>query len=167
MAIEIKKQKLLKDQGKKLKTPSTEDAKKQRLAVQRKREEEKLQKEIRLAELQKKQARANTRRKILATFFIVIISAMIIYPKPRLITYEKLQLASVSIYVPDGFNDYGKLTDSDQIAIIDEQLNILYLCTDKSKLDGCLSYKLIESGGTVSVIWYWLVNHPLVKQYLG
>lgn len=145
MAIELKRQSLLdkKKQQQKQKKPQVPQKQTQAAAKTASR-------------IAKK--KNHTGRKILTLFFLLSLLAMLIVPKPQLISYKKLNLVAHSIYLPGWFGRPGKFIDSSQRVIINKSLGLLYLCFPETlPREKCNRYQFIEQKGVI----------PAIKHYLG
>ena len=99
------------------------------------------------------QAKAKNRKgnKLLITL-IVLLVVLFLFPKPQLITYEKIGIVAKSIY-------WSGLPGIEPI-IFDTKLHIrpalerdtLYLCMDKHIPDTCQKYKIVQKEGILSAI---------------
>ncbi|OHU86768.1 MULTISPECIES: hypothetical protein [Pseudoalteromonas] len=82
----------------------------------------------------------------------VIMLIALVFPKPKLITYEKLGLVSQSVY-------WGGLPGIDPV-LFDSNLHprpalerdTLYLCADLNNPDSCQKYQIIEQNGFISAL---------------
>ncbi|CAM4254370.1 hypothetical protein BIW53_13725 [Pseudoalteromonas byunsanensis] len=82
----------------------------------------------------------------------VIMLIVLLFPKPKLITYEKLGLVSQSVY-------WGGLPGIDPV-LFDSHLHprpaldrdTLYLCADLNNPDSCQKYQIIEQNGFISAL---------------
>lgn len=154
------KQQLLKKQHNSTKQkPSLEEQKKKQAEVLKRREQERHQRAIAIAK--KERADKNKRRKLrlLSVLATIVIVSLIVIPKPKLIHYQKLSVEAYSIYVPGIIEKNGSLIDSEQTAIIDTKLNLLFLCRGDQKTGECLQYEIIETRGIFITIWFWFKNY--------
>lgn len=90
--------------------------------------------------------------------FAVIALIFIVFPKPQLITYEKLGVVATSVY-------WSGLPGLDPV-IFDSTLhprpaldkNTLYLCINKNDPDSCQRYQIIEKEGFIAALKKLLMN---------
>ncbi|MBD1582534.1 hypothetical protein [Pseudoalteromonas sp. S16_S37] len=84
----------------------------------------------------------------LAVFTLVAF----IFPKPKLITYEKLGLVSQSVYW-DGLPGIDPvLFDSNLHPRPALERNTLYLCVDQNNPNTCQKYQILEQAGFISAL---------------
>ncbi|MCG7533811.1 hypothetical protein [Pseudoalteromonas sp. OOF1S-7] len=149
MAQRPKKQALLNqvDARSKKKQP----AQKRRLSPQQQRalQQQQLQQQAQLAAAQQAQAKSGKNRWIMAAVLLLII---IIFPKPKLITYEKLGLVAQSVYWPGLPGVKPILFDSNLHIRPALERNTLYLCQDERDPDSCQKYQIIEQQGFISAL---------------
>jgi hypothetical protein len=82
----------------------------------------------------------------------VLTLAAIIFPKPQLITYEKLGLVSQSVYWSGALGFDPVLFDSNLHPRPALDRNTLYLCVDENNPDSCQKYQIIEQGGFIPAL---------------
>lgn len=154
-----KQQLLTKQHNASKQKPSLEEQKKKQAEILKRRDQERHQRAAAIAKRDKLERSKKRKRQTLSVILGVIIIALIIVPKPKLIHYQKLSIDAYSIYVPYLFEENGFLVDSKQQAIIDDKLNLLFLCRGKQKAGECLQYKIIETRGLFITIWYWFKHY--------
>ncbi|BBN80931.1 hypothetical protein PA25_09160 [Pseudoalteromonas sp. A25] len=82
----------------------------------------------------------------------IITMLILIFPKPKLITYEKLGLVSQSVYW-DGLPGIDPiLFDSHLHPRPALERNTLYLCADQTNPDSCQRYQILEQAGFISAL---------------
>ena len=129
---------------------------KKRQSSQKKKRLSPQQQNVAMAQAQLAQTQLNNPRKqkgikrwiTLGTIALLII----VFPKPQLITYEKLGVVATSVY-------WSALPGLDPV-IFDSSLhprpaldrNTLYLCVDKQNPDTCQKYQIIKKEGFISAI---------------
>jgi hypothetical protein len=102
-----------------------------------------------------KEKRGNKAKWLILGFFLLL---MIVFPKPKLLTYEKLGLVGQSIYwsgLPGGEPILLDSTLHPQPAL---DRKTLYLCADRSNPNTCHKYQIIEQKGVFSVIKKYLMD---------
>ncbi|QTL35375.1 hypothetical protein [Pseudoalteromonas viridis] len=124
---------------------------KKRLSPQQQKalQQQQLQQQAQLAAEQQAQAKSGKTRWIVAA---VVILLVILFPKPKLITYEKLGLVAQSVYWPGlpGVNPI--LFDSNLHIRPALERNMLYLCQDERDPDSCQKYQIIKQQGFISAL---------------
>ncbi|WP_125716279.1 hypothetical protein [Pseudoalteromonas rubra] len=126
---------------------------KKRLSPQQQKalQQQQLQQQAQLAAEQQAQAQAKSgkTRWIVAA---VVLLLVILFPKPKLITYEKLGLVAQSVYWPGlpGVNPI--LFDSNLHIRPALERNMLYLCQDERDPDSCQKYQIIKQQGFISAL---------------
>ncbi|TMP27311.1 hypothetical protein CWB99_15030 [Pseudoalteromonas rubra] len=146
MAQRPKKQTLLNqvDARSKKKRPTQ----KKRLSPQQQRALQQ-QQQAQLAAAQQAEVKPNKNRWIAAAILLLLI---IIFPKPKLITYEKLGLVAQSVYWPGLPGVQPILFDSNLHIRPALERNTLYLCQDERDPDSCQKYQIIEQQGFISAL---------------
>ncbi|MBE0367266.1 hypothetical protein [Pseudoalteromonas aurantia] len=92
-----------------------------------------------------------SKKKIWVSLSLVAL-LIILFPKPQLITYEKLGLVAQSIYW-SGLPGYDPvLLDSKLHPRSALHQNILYLCVDKNNPSTCQRYQVIEQKGVIPAL---------------
>ncbi|NMM41627.1 hypothetical protein [Pseudoalteromonas arctica] len=82
----------------------------------------------------------------------VIMFAILVIPKPQLLTYEKLGLVTQSVYWPGLFGYGAMLFDSNLQPNADLARNNLYLCQNNKQPDTCQKYRVTEQAGFFSAL---------------
>ena len=82
----------------------------------------------------------------------VLAVVFILFPKPQLITYEKLGLVAESVYWPGLPGVSPMLFDSNLHAKSAMDRNTLYLCHDLQNPDSCQKYKVIKQQGFMAAM---------------
>ncbi|MBB1364931.1 hypothetical protein H5154_00765 [Pseudoalteromonas sp. SR44-5] len=82
----------------------------------------------------------------------VIVFAILVIPKPQLLTYEKLGLVTQSVYWPGLFGYGAMLFDSNLQPNADLARNSLYLCQNNKQPDTCQKYRVTEQAGFFSAL---------------
>ncbi|CAM4322235.1 hypothetical protein [Pseudoalteromonas ostreae] len=82
----------------------------------------------------------------------VIVFAILIIPKPQLLTYEKSGLVTQSVYWPGLFGYGAMLFDSNLQPNADLARNSLYLCQNNKQPDTCQKYRVTEQAGFFSAL---------------
>ncbi|MCF6438254.1 hypothetical protein L1077_02275 [Pseudoalteromonas luteoviolacea] len=82
----------------------------------------------------------------------VIALIAILCPKPKLITYKKLNMVTQSVYWPGLPGVEPILFDSILQPIKASERSTLYLCQDVSKPDTCQKYAIIETQGFIAAM---------------
>ncbi|RXF02216.1 hypothetical protein [Pseudoalteromonas sp. PS5] len=80
----------------------------------------------------------------------VLLALFIVFPKPKLITYEKLGLVASSVYWPGLPGIDPVLFDSNLHPQPALERNTLYLCHDLKKPDTCQKYQIIKQEGFIA-----------------
>ena len=153
MAIEIKRQQLLnkKPKGKK---PQSETKPKQQ---PQKVPQQAQQKQTKTATVVNKSSGV---KKFFQLFFILFLIGLIIIPKPKLLVYQKLGLVTNSVYIPGWFGAPGKIIDSSQRIIIEENLGLVYLCYKKTQpKEHCNRYTFVEEKGMFAALMHYKDNN--------
>ncbi len=88
----------------------------------------------------------------------VVTLLMILFPKPKLLTYQKLDIVSQSIYWPGGLGLEPKLMDSNLHPMFNPAQNRLYLCLDKKRPETCQQYQVIAEEGFFAVLFSLFAN---------
>lgn len=160
MSTPPQRQQLLKKQHNASKQkPSLEEQKQRQAEILKRREQERHQRAIAIAKKEQKERAKKRKTQILSSVVLVIIISLVLIPKPKLLHYQKLNIEAYSIYVPHLFAANGFLVDSKQEAIIDEKLNLLFLCRSTKNQGDCLQYEIIETRGIFITIWFWFKYH--------
>lgn len=147
--------------------PNLEEQQKKQAEILKRREKERHQRAIAISKKEKQDRAKKKRMQIAMTVMLTIVVAFIIAPKPRLIHYQKLNVEAYSIYIPQAFTDAGYLIDSTQKAIIDEKLNLLFLCRNTQDVGECLQYEIIETKGLFITTWFWFKYHFRWEMLVG
>ncbi|MBQ4833074.1 hypothetical protein J8L70_07465 [Pseudoalteromonas sp. MMG010] len=91
-------------------------------------------------------------KKVGFTLLASCLLVLFIFPKPTLLSYQKLGMLSESIYWP-GFFGYGsRLVDSHFHPQVDSDRKTLYLCSDKANPKSCQKYTIVADKGVVSAL---------------
>ncbi|ALU42615.1 hypothetical protein [Pseudoalteromonas rubra] len=130
---------------------------KKRLSPQQQRalQQQQLQQQAQLAAAQQEEAKPNKTRWIITA---VVLLLMIVFPKPKLITYEKLGLVAQSVYWPGLPGVDPVLFDSNLHIRPALEQNTLYLCQDERDPDSCQKYQIIEQQGFISAFMKMLFD---------
>ncbi|KZN54164.1 hypothetical protein [Pseudoalteromonas luteoviolacea] len=93
-------------------------------------------------------------KKNLTTLITIGVIALIaiLFPKPKLITYKKLNMVTQSVYWPGLPGVEPILFDSILQPIKASERSTLYLCQDVSKPDTCQKYAIIETQGFIAAM---------------
>ena len=83
---------------------------------------------------------------------VIIVCAILIIPKPQLLTYEKLGLVTQSVYWPGLFGYGAMLFDSNLQPNADLARNSLYLCQNNKQPETCQKYRITEQAGFFSAL---------------
>lgn len=98
-------------------------------------------------------------KKLMMAIVGLSILAVIIAPKPQLLSYKKLGLVANSIYMPGWFGQPGTFLDSQQRVVIDKQLGLVYLCYgDVEPKENCNRYQFIEQQGMFAALSHYQSN---------
>ncbi|MFT4925416.1 MAG: hypothetical protein ACI8WB_001509 [Phenylobacterium sp.] len=101
-------------------------------------------------------------KKILQSFFLLLLIGLIVVPKPQLIIYKKLSLVAQSVYLPGWFGAPGKFLDSNQRVIINKSLGLVYLCFSiEQPKEKCNRFQFLEQKGLFSAISHYLDTQSL------
>ncbi|GAA0353114.1 hypothetical protein GCM10009092_16820 [Bowmanella denitrificans] len=93
---------------------------------------------------------------ISVTLCILLLLAATLIPMPQLITYERANIVSKSIYW-QGFGESGQLLDANASFVkIDKDTNNLHVCHRFERGDTCQQYRVIETQGLTAVIRHLL-----------
>lgn len=93
---------------------------------------------------------------IAGTGFIALFLLFALFPKPSLITYERAGIQSTSVYW-QGFNEYGKLTDSNADYVKrEEESSFLHICYSPDDASSCQRFTIIREEGLLAVILHLL-----------
>ncbi|AOT09258.1 hypothetical protein [Pseudoalteromonas luteoviolacea] len=153
MAINPKKQTLLNKSD--FQKQQANKNKKRRLSAQQIKRQQEL-------EQQHGQQGAQTEppKKSLTTLIIVGVVALIaiLFPKPQLITYQKLNMVTQSVYWPGLPGVKPVLFDSILQPIKASERNTLYLCQDVSKPATCQKYAILETHGFIAAVKHLTMN---------
>ncbi|MCF2907894.1 hypothetical protein L1285_06095 [Pseudoalteromonas sp. DL2-H2.2] len=124
---------------------------KKRLSPQQQKalQQQQLQQQAQLAAAQQAQAKSGKTRWIVAA---VILLLVILFPKPKLITYEKIGLVAQSVYWPGLPGVDPVLFDSNLYIRPALERNMLYLCQDERDPDSCQKYQIIKQQGFISAL---------------
>ncbi|WP_046006686.1 hypothetical protein [Pseudoalteromonas rubra] len=124
---------------------------KKRLSPQQQKalQQQQLQQQAQLAAAQQAQAKSGKTRWIVAA---VILLLVILFPKPKLITYEKIGLVAQSVYWPGLPGVDPVLFDSNLHIRPALERNTLYLCQDERDPDSCQKYQIIKQQGFISAL---------------
>ncbi|KAF7774275.1 hypothetical protein PCIT_a0689 [Pseudoalteromonas citrea] len=87
-----------------------------------------------------------------------LILLIILFPKPKLLTYEKLGLVAQSIYWPGLPGVDPILLDSTLYPQPALDRNTLYLCADRANPKTCHKYQIIEQKGVFSAIYKYILD---------
>ncbi|MEJ6473333.1 hypothetical protein [Pseudoalteromonas piscicida] len=82
----------------------------------------------------------------------VLLVLFLVFPKPQLITYEKLGLVANSVYWPGIPGIDPVLFDSNLHPKPALERNTLYLCHDLKNPDSCQKYQIIKQEGFISAM---------------
>ncbi|CCQ09594.1 putative orphan protein [Pseudoalteromonas luteoviolacea B = ATCC 29581] len=93
----------------------------------------------------------------LITLVVVLIIA-IIFPKPQLISYEKLGMVATSVYWPGLPGLDPVLFDSALHPRPALDKGTLYLCIEKTNPDSCQKYNIVDRKGFFSAIGHLFSN---------
>ncbi|TMP46124.1 hypothetical protein CWB96_05585 [Pseudoalteromonas citrea] len=88
----------------------------------------------------------------------ILVIFIIAFPKPKLLTYEKLGLVAQSIYWPGLPGVDPVLLDSTLYPQPALDRNTLYLCADRADPKTCHKYQIIEQKGIFSVIYKYILD---------
>ncbi|KZN37692.1 hypothetical protein [Pseudoalteromonas luteoviolacea] len=142
MAINPKKQTLLNKSE--FQKQQANKKKKQRLSPQQQMRQQALQQQ----NMQAATAEAPAKKGIKRLIFIGVLAiAVILFPKPQLITYKKLGLVAQSVYWPGLPGVKPILFDSVLQPVPALDRDTLYLCQDVSNPDTCQKYAIIKQEG--------------------
>ena len=83
----------------------------------------------------------------------IVFIALILIPKPQLLTYQKLSMVATSIYIPPVLGG-PSLLDSSLFVQSTPKDNTLYLCQDLSLASSCQKYHIIKKEGVFAVIMH-------------
>ncbi len=102
-------------------------------------------------------------KKIKLYFFALLAIALIIVPKPQLLKYKKLGLTATSIYIPGWFGQPGKLLDSPQRVVFDDNGHFVYLCfgkidPKKQLKEQCNRFQFVSQQGMFAAFNYYRQN---------
>ncbi|TMP38000.1 hypothetical protein [Pseudoalteromonas rubra] len=130
---------------------------KKRLSPQQQKalQQQQLQQQAQLAAAQQAQAKSGKTRWIIAA---VILLLVILFPKPKLITYEKIGLVAQSVYWPGLPGVDPVLFDSNLHIRPALERNTLYLCQDERDPDSCQKYQIIKQQGFISALMALILN---------
>ncbi|MFC3033890.1 hypothetical protein ACFOEE_15330 [Pseudoalteromonas fenneropenaei] len=78
---------------------------------------------------------------------LIVLLVAIIFPKPQLISYEKLGLVAESVYWPGLPGVDPVLFDSNLHPRPALERNTLYLCVNKNDPDSCQKYNIVSKQG--------------------
>ena len=92
----------------------------------------------------------------LTVILVFIIGLLILFPKPQLITYQKFDVVTTSIYWPGFLNFPAKLFDSELVIKGDIEQGKIFLCDNRNKSIGCQKYQIIERKGVIDVVTFLL-----------
>lgn len=149
MAKQIKKVALLKDDsaGKKMATES----------LAKKPLSQKVSGSAAAANQTKRAAKTTSvASRLMQLLMLCLLLVLLLLPKPQLLHYQKMNIATTSLYWPGVFGLGAGLSDSDLKVYLDEQRNELNLCYQDPQNQQCSSYKVLHRGGLVEVIQYLL-----------
>lgn len=88
----------------------------------------------------------------------VLIIVAILFPKPQLITYEKLGMVATSVYWSGLPGVEPVLFDSALHPRSALDRNTLYLCIDKNDPNTCQKYQIVKKEGVISAITTLISN---------
>ena len=83
----------------------------------------------------------------------ILLFALLLIPKPQLLTYQKLSMVATSIYLPPLLGGPVLLDSTLAVQSISEDNN-LYLCQDLSQVSSCQKYQIIKREGVFAVIMH-------------
>ncbi len=86
---------------------------------------------------------------------ILVVLALVFFPKPQRITYEYANLVSEGTYW-DGLWGSGVLFDAKASFVrLDKDTNHLHVCYTVKEDNNCLRYRVIENKGFLGYILSW------------
>ncbi|KZN62746.1 hypothetical protein N473_19160 [Pseudoalteromonas luteoviolacea CPMOR-1] len=99
-------------------------------------------------------------KKSLTPLIIIGVIALIaiLFPKPQLITYQKLNMVTQSVYWPGLPGIKPILFDSILQPIKASERSTLYLCQDVSKPSTCQKYAILENHGFIAALKHLIIN---------
>lgn len=147
MAKEIKRQSLLNAEQQKIKVRKRAPQGKPKVAAAPTPEA--------LAEAKALQeAKVKRKQKLLGILGGVILLALIISPKPKLVRYSKGNTEIQSVYLPGWFGTPGRLLDSSAKDIeVNSDKDYFYICHKYNKQKDCQRYQVIEVKGMMAALW--------------
>ena len=92
---------------------------------------------------------------------VIMLAAVIMIPKPQLISYQAADQISQGVYWP-GITSSGRFLDSNADFVkIDATTNNLHLCYRFEQGDSCQQYEIIQSHGLFETIIFMFNNKLL------
>lgn len=144
MSIKIKRQSLMGDSASKKKV-------KQR-ATKKQPAQSPSQAEIQAAQKQVAAKVEAKPKKGLWLSLVFIALAILIIPKPQLISYQKLNVVGTSIYWPGFLGLPATIFDSDLTLAGEIEQGKIFLCDNINQNVGCHKYQVVKQEGFISVI---------------
>ncbi len=89
---------------------------------------------------------------------VLVALLLVLFPKPKLITYQKANVTSQSVYWPGIFSVKPKLLDSTYQADANFDQNVLYLCQPGQSIQSCQRYTILRTQGFFSALIYLVSN---------
>lgn len=90
----------------------------------------------------------------------VLLTALIIVPKPQLLEYQSAGLITKSIYMPGWFGKPGVIVDTNQRAVLAEEEQSLYLCFEGQTNEQCAKYQLRQQQSFIAATLFWFSSRP-------
>lgn len=87
-----------------------------------------------------------------------LLLVLLVLPKPTLLTYEKLNIVSKSIYWGGLFGVGEQMFDSHLAPHYDTDQHILYLCHQSEQEQTCNEYQVIDDAGPIAALQHWLAR---------
>lgn len=84
-------------------------------------------------------------------FIALLLIALVIFPYPKVIIYEKLGVVAQSVYIPSRFGSAELFLDTHYQVELDKDHRWLYLCDRQSKKH-CNRYDIVEIKGVFPAI---------------
>ena len=133
--------------------------KKKRPSNQKKKRPSPQQQRAALAQAQAQQSVSEKPKGIKRWITLGIIALIfIVFPKPQLITYEKVGVVATSVYWSGLPGVAPIIFDSSLHPRPALDRNTLYLCVDKQNPDTCQKYQIIKKEGFISAIKKLFLN---------
>ena len=147
MSIKIKRQSLMGDSAskKKVKQRATNSQTKQAQSA-RSTLQQTTQKQVELTHTKNKKKSA-----LWLTLALVTLIALF-FPKPQLISYQKLNVVGTSIYWPGFFDVPATLFDSELTLAGNIEEGKIFLCDHSNQNVGCQKYQIVKQEGFISVL---------------